>query len=488
MLIGFVIAYLLVSIGVGLYAATKVKTTTDYVAAGRHLPLYIVTATVFATWFGSETVLGISATFIDEGLRGLWSDPFGASLCLILVGLFFARPLYRMNLLTLGDYYRTRYGRTVEVLCSLAIVISYLGWVAAQITALGLVFNILTDGAISNEAGMMIGAAVVLIYTLFGGMWSVALTDFMQMIVIIIGLFYIAWLVGDMAGGVGMVLNHASEAGKFNFLPAFEAKDIIAFLAGILTMGFGSIPQQDVFQRLNSARNEKIAVRGTLLGGSGYFVFAFVPLFIAYSAALIDPELVAEYQDSDSQQILPQLILTHTPLFAQVMFFGALLSAIMSTASGTLLAPSVTFSENILRGTFPRMKDHSFLWLTRSVVVAFALLITWYAMNTEESIHGMVENAYKVTLATAFVPLAFGLYWKRASTQGALASILLGLVVWVLLEIVAPEADVPPHFAGMLAGIIGMLAGSLLPQTLVKPVHGHVASHLQTSHHGHAGH
>ncbi len=486
MLIGFVIAYLLVSIGVGLYAATRVKNSTDYVAAGRHLPLYIVTATVFATWFGSETVLGISATFIDKGLRGLWSDPFGASLCLILVGLFFARPLYRMNLLTLGDYYRIRYGRTVEVLCSIAIVISYLGWVSAQITALGLVFNILSDGAISNNAGMLIGAGIVLVYTLFGGMWSVALTDFMQMTIIIIGLFYIAWLIGDMAGGVGTVVNHANAAGKLNFLPALDAKDIVAFLAGILTMGFGSIPQQDVFQRVNSARNERTAVTGTLLGGSGYFLFAFVPLFIAYSATLIDPELVAKYQQSDSQQILPQLILQHTPLFAQVMFFGALLSAIMSTASGTLLAPSVTFSENILRSTFRRMSDHQFLWLTRFVVVGFSLLVTWYATHTDESIHGMVENAYKVTLATAFVPLAFGLYWKRATTQGALASIFVGLVVWVVLEILTPEADVPPHFAGMLAGVAAMVLGSLLPQKLARPSHGHTAHlQIQPEHPGH---
>ncbi|ANQ83464.1 sodium/solute symporter transmembrane protein [Azoarcus olearius] len=482
MLIGFVTAYLVLSIAIGLYAATRVKNSTDYVAAGRNLPLYIVTATVFATWFGSETVLGISATFIDEGLRGLWSDPFGASLCLILAGLFFARPLYRMNLLTLGDYYRTRYGRTVEVLCSLAIVVSYLGWVSAQISALGLVFNILSEGSISAETGMLVGAGIVLAYTLFGGMWSVALTDFMQMAIIIVGLAYIAWLVGDMAGGVGAVVAHTDEAGKLNFLPAFDAKDIIAFTAGILTMGFGSIPQQDVFQRFNAARNERIAVQGTLLGGSGYFLFAFIPLFIAYSATLIDPALVANYQESDSQQILPQLILEHTPLFAQVLFFGALLSAIMSTASGTLLAPSVTFSENILRSTFRGMNDRQFLVMTRVVVVLFALLVTWYAIHTDESIHGMVENAYKVTLATAFVPLAFGLYWKRASTQGALVSIVAGLAVWVLLEIVAPEADVPPHFAGMLAGVVGMVVGSLAPQTLVRQSHGHSA-HLNIGAH-----
>src|SRR5438045_3927801 len=137
-LVWFVILYMAVSIGIGLYAATRVKGSSDDVVAGRSLPLYIVTATVFATWFGSETVLGISAKFAKDGLKGVIEDPFGSSMCLILVGLLFARPLYKMVLLTIGDYYRIRYNRTVEVMASLCIVLSYLGWVAAQIKALGL--------------------------------------------------------------------------------------------------------------------------------------------------------------------------------------------------------------------------------------------------------------------------------------------------------------------------------------------------------------
>ena len=481
MLVSFVVLYLLVSIAIGLYAATRVKNSNDYVAAGRSLPLYITVATVFATWFGSETVLGISATFLDEGLRGLWSDPLGASLCLVLVGLFFARPLYRMNLVTLGDFYRQRYGRAVELLCSTAIVLSYLGWVSAQIIALGLVFNILSGGQIDKNAGMAIGAGIVLTYTLFGGMWSVALTDFFQMTIIVVGLLYIAWLVGERAGGVGNVVSHAQAAGKLDFLPAFEIKDIVAFVAGVLTMGFGSIPQQDVFQRVNSARDEKTAVRGSILGGSGYFIFAAVPLFIAYSATLIDPELVAKFKDLDTQQVLPQLVLHDTPLFAQVMFFGALLSAIMSTASGTLLAPSVTFSENILRGFFPGMTDAAFLRLTRIVVVLFAIGVTFYAMSSDATIHKMVENAYKVTLATAFVPLAFGLYWKRATTQGALFAIGAGLAGWIPLEVAisfgAVPADfiLPPQFAGFICSMLGMGFGSLLPQWVRadREMHGH---------------
>ena len=156
MLIWFVVVYLLISLAIGLIAATRVHNAKDFAVAGRNLPLPIVMATVFATWFGAETVLGISATFVKDGLRGVVADPFGSSLCLILAGLFFAGKLYRLNLLTIGDYYRLRYNRTVEVLCTLAIVASYLGWVAAQIKALGLVFFVVTGGAISQPAGMVI--------------------------------------------------------------------------------------------------------------------------------------------------------------------------------------------------------------------------------------------------------------------------------------------------------------------------------------------
>ena len=166
MLIAFIAAYLLGSIAIGLFAARRVHSTADYAVAGRSLPLYMVVATTFATWFGSELVLGVSAQFVQEGLGGVVEDPFGAGMCLVLVGLFFAYKLYKKNLITIGDYYRLRFGRTVEILCSIIIIFSYLGWVAAQVAALGLVFNLLTQGAMSITAGMVLGTLIVLIYTL----------------------------------------------------------------------------------------------------------------------------------------------------------------------------------------------------------------------------------------------------------------------------------------------------------------------------------
>lgn len=467
MLLGFVILYLVISISIGMYAATKVHNAKDYITAGRSLPLYMVTAMVFATWFGAETVLGIPATFLKEDLGGLISDPFGASLCLVLFGLFFARKLYRMNLLTIGDYYRQRYDHKVEVVTGIAIALSYLGWVSAQITALGLVFSVLSDGAIEQWQGILIGAAVVLMYTLYGGMWSVALTTFFQMIVIVLGLFYIAWLLTGMTGGVAPVIEHAAANAKFHFWPELNAVAMVAFVSGLLTMGFGSIPQQDVFQRANSSKNEKVAVWGTVLGGMAYFLFAAVPLFMAYSANLIDPALAGKWLAEDSQKLLPELVKGHLPLFAQVIFYGALLSVIMSTASGTLLAPSVTLSENVLKGWITRKKlsDHKMLAMTRWVVAVFAVCVTLYALwalDSDTGIHKMVENAYKVTLVVAFTPLVAGMYWRRASTLGAYLAIALGLATWLPMEFLAPEASIPPQFAGFTMSVIGMLLGSFL--------------------------
>ncbi|MCY1270820.1 High-affinity proline transporter PutP [compost metagenome] len=465
MLIWFVAVYLLITVGVGFYASTRVKNSKDFAAGGRSMSFPLVAAMVFATWFGSEAVLGIPASFIEEGFAGIVEDPFGSFGCLMLVGLVFARPLYRMNLLTIGDFFRKRFGPNVEMITSLVIIGSYLGWVAAQLTALGLVFNVLSDGSITTTQGMLIGTGIVLLYTLFGGMWSVALTDFMQMIIIVVGLVYLTWLIGDMAGGADVVISHAAAEGKFAFMHSFEPKDIVAFIGAAVTMMFGSIPQQDVYARVMSAKTENIAARASMTGAVFYLSFCMLPIFLTYAASLIDPAMVQKWLAEDSQMILPHLILERTPLFAQIMFFGALLSAIMSTASGTLLAPSVTFTENVLKRFIPDMNDRQFLLAMRLSVIAMTIATSLFALYSDASIYEMVGNAYKVTLVAAVVPLFAGLFWKRATTQGALLAITFGLVAWIFLEATYVETDFwPPQLAGLLSSALGMIVGSLLPQ------------------------
>ncbi len=468
-LVTFVVLYLMGTLAIGVWAGTRIKNTSDFAIAGRSLPLIMVVTTTFATWFGAETVMGIPAKFVQGGLSSVVEDPFGAGTCLILVGLFFATRLYKLNLLTIGDFYRRRYGKGVEVFCSVAIILSYLGWVAAQITALGLVFSVLTNGAMSETAGMIVGTLAVLIYVVVGGFLAVAWTDFIQMIVLVIGLSIIAFFAADLAGGPSQVFAMVSNANLWNFLPPPTFTDIAFFIAAGLTMMLGSIPQQDVFQRVMSAKNAPTARSGAVIGGASYILFAFVPMFIVACAIVVMGSAALDLAKNDYQRLLPTFVMTRMPLVMQILFFGALLSAIKSTSSATLLAPSTSFVENILRNLRPGMSDRQQLLAMRCTIVVFAALVLGYAVGMKGTpIYDLVSAAYQVTLVGAFIPLLMGLYWKRATTQGAILSLVAGVGVWILFfpQITSWGTHFPGQLAGLIAAFIGMLLGSLVPQML----------------------
>lgn len=496
-LIVFVVLYLVGTLALGVWAGTRIKSTSDFAVAGRSLPLIMVVTTTFATWFGAETVMGIPAKFVQGGLQSIVEDPFGAGTCLILVGIFFAARLYKLNLLTIGDFYRRRYGKGIEVFCSVAIILSYLGWVAAQITALGLVFSVLTQGAMSESAGMIVGTLAVLAYVVVGGFLAVAWTDFIQMIVLVLGLSAIALYASGLAGGADQVLAVAASQDLWRFLPEPSFKEVAFFLAAAVTMMLGSIPQQDVFQRVMSAKNAPTARQGAVIGGASYILFAFVPMFIVMSAVVVMGQEAMDIAKDDYQRLLPTFVLTKMPLIMQILFFGALLSAIKSTSSATLLAPSTSFVENILRNLRPHMSDRQQLLATRWTIVVFAAIVLSYAIAMKGTpIYELVSSAYQVTLVGAFVPLVTGLYWKRATTQGAVFSVAAGLATWLLFfpQFTSLGEEFPGQLAGLLAALAGMYAGSLLPQWLKnrhEMAHPMAPSELDAAHltqHSHAAH
>lgn len=471
-----VVLYILLTLAIGAWAGSRIKNTEDFAVAGHSLPLIMVITTSFATWFGAETVMGIPARFVEGGLESVVEDPFGASMCLVLVGLFFAGRLYRLKLLTIGDYYRKRYGESVEILCSLMIILSYLGWVAAQITALGLVFSIISAGFLSVTQGMVVGTVIVLIYVLMGGMLAIAWTDFLQMTVLVIGLSYIAWTSAELVGGASSVFELAESRELFRVFPQESTATTWAFfIASAVTMMFGSIPQQDIFQRVMSANSVHSARWGATIGGLCYLVFAFVPMFVVLAAILALPDDAPRILEEDAQQLLPTLILEHMPVAAQIFFFGALISAIKSTSSATLLAPSTSFVENILKNIVKNLTDRQLLLAMRLTILIFTVCVLLYAIWSQgTTIYEMVSQAYQVTLVGSFVPLTFGLYWRKANTQGAILSIALGIGTWVMI-LFAPQLGsvipamtelpeiVPAQLAGLVAALIGMIVGSLMP-------------------------
>lgn len=429
MLLFWVIFYLIITIAIGIYAQRFVKSSGDFIQAGRKLPAFVNATALFALWFGSETVFGASSAFLEDGLYGVIEDPFGGVLCLVLFGLFFARKLYRLNILTIADLYREKYGKKIEIISSIFMLITFFGYVAAQIVALGLILRMVTGDSMSVEMSILICASIVTLYTCIGGMWAVSITDFIQSFFIVAGLIVVCIFLANAAGGTEKVLNSAPE-GFYKFFPEGNGIEITNWFAAWLTIGLGSLASQDIFQRVNSARSEKAAVRSTYIGAGLYLILAMLPLFIALAAKVIYPN-----EDfSDTQEVLPSLVISHTPLFVQILFFGSLLSAVLSTCSGALLAPASILSENLIKPlSKKKYSDKQFLWILRCSVIIIAVISTGMAMM-RNNIYELVSESSILGIVSLLVPMVTALYFKKTKATAAFFAMIFGMGSWLIFE------------------------------------------------------
>lgn len=430
--------------------------------AGRSLPIVLSSAALFATWFGSETVFGASAEFLEGGLYAVIEDPFGASLCLLIFGVFYARRLYNMNLLTLGDFFKVRYNKVTELTASLFLALPYLGYIAAQLVAMGLILNVVIH--IPVWQGIVISSVIVTLYTYAGGMWAVSITDFVQSIIIIAGMVALAYILSEKAGGVSVVISEMPQE-DLKFLPSFEFKEIAAYLAAWSVLGLGSVPSQDVFQRSMSSGSARTAVWSCYIAAGLYLTIAMLPLYISLCTKHLYPDQIT----GDTQLTLPNMVLQHTSLPVQILFFGSLLSAIMSTTSSAILAPAAIFSENLVRPLVKhRYTDKQFLMLTKICVVIFAILATIMACF-RSNIYELVGESSILSLVSLFIPLTLGLYWKRSSSKGALLAMVAGMITWIIFE--AIETSWPSLMPATVVSLLAMIAGSYAwPQEEEKAV------------------
>lgn len=456
MLLIFIIAYLGVTIWIGTWAARKVRSAGDFMLAGRSLPLALTSAALFATWFGSETVFGASAQFIEGGLLGVIEDPFGAALCLVLFGMFFAKKLYNYKLLTLADYFRARFGKSVELPVSVLIALPYIGYIAAQLVAMGLILHVVTE--LPMTWGVIFSSGVVTFYTFRGGMWAISITDFVQGIIIVVGLVVLSIELLHASGGFARVWN-SLPPGRLQFLPDPDFKSVISYFAAWSVLGLGSIPSQDVFQRAMSARSDRIAALSCYIAALLYLTIAMLPLWISVCVGYLYPDQLG----GDTQLSLPLMVLEHTPITVQVLFFGSLLSAIMSTTSSAMLAPSSVLSENIIKPFIgSKLTDRQLLRLTRVGIVLFSCVATVMAC-VRTNIYELVGESSIISLVSLFVPLTLGLYWRRTSTAGALAGMIGGIITWIIFE------------------VLDTVLPSLVPATLVSLAACVVVSYLKPS-------
>ncbi len=430
-------------LALGLWAGRRVEDQTDYIVAGRKVTLGLLVFTLFATFYGGGTIMGVAGAAYGEGLLGVIADPFGAALCLFLGGFFFFRVLRRMRLLTVADFFRVRYGPRAELLAGLCMIPPYLGWVSSQFVAFGFILHTLTG--MDTTLGMVLGAAVVIVYTVVGGLWAVALTDFIQALILIVGLAVLGFVVVEHAGG-WPALAAALPEGHLSLLPEGGLNAWIWYLQAWVVIGLGGIPAQDLIQRAVSARSEGVAVGGAYISGLMYLGFGMIPVMLGLAALVIMPGL------ENPEFVIPRLAMEHLPPLLLMLVLGAVISGIMSSADSALLAPASVVGENLARMVHRDLTPREVLVVSRWAVVVLGLVSLGLALYFQR-IYDIMVGSWSVLLVSLFVPLLGGIYWRRANATAAIVAIVVGLVSWIALALLQ---DVWP--ADLLAALLAAVA------------------------------
>jgi len=452
-----VAVYMVIMASIGLLVRSRIKDARDYIVAGGRLGWWLSIGTIFATWFGAETCMGSSGTAFHKGILGVIADPFGAGLCLIISGIFFAKIFRSLNIETIVDYFELRYGRrTACILCAVYIPV-YLGWIGAQLLAFGYILNSLTGMPLM--ASILISTAVVLFYTYSGGMWAVSITDLIQMLFIVIGLLILfPILIKDIGGLRQAITNTPKEL--LHFYPrSNNLIDWLNYLQAWIIVGLGSLPAQDLFQRIMSAKDATVARWSSILSGIFYIIIGLLPVFLGIFSRIVLPQ-------SSGESILIELSLKYlSPLFIAIMV-GALLSAIMSSVDSALLAPASIVGNNIIPFLKPDANEKTKLnWCKWSVPI-FGILSLFLALYFK-NIYRLCQESWGILLTGVAAPMILGVYWKRANAVGAFIGAISGVSAWIIAKIFLPR-NYPHNLYGFLVSFVVVVVVSLVwhPRTL----------------------
>jgi solute:Na+ symporter, SSS family len=480
LIIGGIVFFFMIRLAIGYYASRQVKTTVDYIVAGRRLPIYLAGASIMATWFAAETLMGASAEAYKYGFQGVVFDPFGAALCLFISGFFFIRLMRRARYLTIIDFFDRRFGKGMGFAASLVQMVTYFGWTAAQIVAGGAIVHTLLGWPLS--IGMIFVATIVILYTMMGGMWADTLLDFMQMFLTAGGVTMIFLAVMRAVGGWDAFVANAGSlfvSNPFTLLPIAGDEGYLGYtgwmgwtywLGAWMAIGLGSIAAQDLMQRSMSARNEAVSVHGTYLAGTLYLGFGIMSPLIGIAMFSMMPNMALE----QTEFLLVTAALNYLHPFLTALFIAALTSALMSTSDSSILAGASVFTENILPYLGKKLDEKKQLLWTRAMVAVIgiiSLLVGLYA----ETIYRLSVFAWTVILVGIFAPFALGMYWKKTNQTGALAGFAGGFITWIIaLILLLPEAlimnDGDMSVAQWDAAYIGSVPAFLVSVVLVVAV------------------
>ena len=454
--------YTAVLFGIAWISSRRIRDVSDYLVAGRRLGTPLAALSLLATWFGAGTLLASAEEVRDTGLAAAALEPIGPGICLLLVGLFYAAPLRRAGLLTLGDFFARRFGRSAEIASAAVMVPSFFGWIAAQFAVLAALLGDLFG--IPPGAGLLLVAAVAVGYTLIGGMWSVTLTDAAQAVLVAaallaLGVSALAELGGgSLAGGLAR-LGRDVPPDRLALVPS-ELTALLAW-SGLLVAGaLGNIPGQDVLQRVFASRSERVARRACLISGGLYLLLGAVPVGLGLAAGLLLPG-----HEGDMLAALGRILFSPLAALALVLL---VVSAVLSSVDSALISAASVLAQNLLRHSLPRA---GLLRLSRLSVVLVGAASLFYAFRGLRA-YSLLEDAYELTLVGLFVPLTAGLFWKRGGSAAALGGMAGGAALWAvhvargwewfLEPALAPAGVLIPNAIGLTAAsAAGYLLGAV---------------------------
>ncbi|MEZ4451570.1 MAG: sodium:solute symporter family protein [Nannocystaceae bacterium] len=453
------VGYVLFSLALGVWVSRRVESAEDYLVAGRRLPLALSTATLLATWFGAGPMLTAADAVYRGGLARAALEPLGSGFCLILAGFVIARPLWSMRLLTVSDFFGRRFGRRAELLSAVLTLPTFFGWIAVQFVALAeilaLFFGIPTGLGIALVAGVGVG------YTLLGGMWSVALTDALQLVILLIGLVVLgvsALLHLGSGDALAAVDRLASElpAGFLEPIPSDTLERFAAWLGVFVIAALGNLSGQDLLQRIFAARSAEVAQRACWLAGGAYLVFGSIPVILGLCARVVWPE-------GQMSSVVPALGGALLSPAVTVTFVLALASAVLSTIDSAILAPASVLAQNLLRGPLEgRMTALARNRLAVVIVTAISLAVAYAGKDA----YSLLEGAYAIGLVALFVPLLGGLYRRPRGEAPAIAAMIAGTALWGVHVALGAESllgdghggpKVPIEIAAVIVGALAFV-------------------------------
>lgn len=433
----------IVMLGIGVYASRKIKNTTDFMVAGRGLPFWLATPVLFATWLGGGMILGGSGAAFDYGFwsadidGAVWGaipDPYGAGLCLILAGLFYMPILRRMGGLTLSDFFNSRFSNTTAMIVSIFIIISFIFWTAVQVIAFGKIFESMIG--VDYFVGILISLVVMVTFTVLGGLWAVSYTDFWQTFIIVAGVVILLPFSINAAGGWDNVVASA-PAEYFNFFPTeFRLSAYLPWIGAWMIIGLGSIATPDLAQRAMASKDAKTAKWSAVTAGLLYWVIGTIPVILGIIgfAVISNGMLPADAIAGDPELIIPAMVKAYMPTTIGVIFTLGMIAGIMSAADAALLSVSSIFAKNIYKDYLkPESSDRTVLKVTRISIVVVTIIALFIGV-VYPNVFLLMLFSFDIILASLFVPLTLGIWWKKANTTGALA----GMISGALFRIVAP--------------------------------------------------